>query len=114
MATTCLLLFLFQKIIWLVLPVLLSLMAYYGLRPALDALVLRGLRHNSAAKCVWILLQLLTAALVLATALLIMAKGAAWQSNLDRYLTGGQNLLKQTAGSLEKVVPMFERMKLAS
>jgi len=111
-ATTSLLLFLLQKIIWLVLSVLLALVVYYGLRPIVDALVVRGLRHETAAKCVWILLQLATAAIVFAMVLLVAAKAGTWQSGFDRYLVGGQNLLNQTAESLEKVVSMPKRMSL--
>jgi len=70
---TCLLLFLFQKIIWLVLPVLLALMLYYSLRPVVDALVVWGVRRKVAATAVC-LSQLLVAASVLVLALLFLAK----------------------------------------
>ncbi len=113
-AAANLLLFLFQKIIWLVLPVLLALIVYYCLRPVVNALVFRGLRHQTAAKCVWLLLQLITAAIVLAAVLLVAAKAGTWQSSFDRYLAGGQHLLKQTALSLEKVSPLFQRMSLGT
>ena len=110
--TTSLLLFLFQKIIWLVLPFLLALIVYYCLRPIVDALVVRGLPHQTAAKSVWLLLLLITVVMVFAGAVLVAAKAGTWQSNFDHYLAGGQHLLKQTAESLEKVVPMFKRMSL--
>jgi len=113
-AVTCLLLFLFQKIIWLVVPVLLALVVYYCLRPIVDALVVRGLAHNTAAKSVWLLLQLATAAMALAVVLLVAAKATTWQSSFDRYLAGGENLLRHTAESLEKVVSAFKKMGLAS
>jgi len=61
--STCLLLFLFQKIIWLVVPLLLALMLYYCLRPVVAALVIRGVRHKTAAQFVWLLLQLITVAI---------------------------------------------------
>ncbi len=48
--STCAVLFLFQKIIWLVLPALLGLGAYYGVRPIVDALVVRSVSHSAAAK----------------------------------------------------------------
>ena len=71
---TCLLLFLFQKIIWLVVPILLALMAYYCVRPVVEVLASRGLRHGIAAKCVWLFLQLATLAIVVAVVLLVLAK----------------------------------------
>ena len=58
---TCLMLFLFQKIIWLVLPALIALMLFYCLRPAVKFLVRRGLSHGAAAKLAWFLLQVLSA-----------------------------------------------------
>jgi predicted PurR-regulated permease PerM len=111
--TTSLLLYCFQKIIWLVLPVLLALIAYYATRPLVEALVVRGLSHKTAAKCVWALLQLITGVFVVSAALLVAAKAGGWQSGFERYLAGGQHLLTQTAESLEKFLPVFKRMNLA-
>jgi predicted PurR-regulated permease PerM len=111
---TCALLFLLQKMTWFFVPFLLALILYYCLRPVMEALVIRGVRHDIAAKSVWFVLQLVTAAIVLAVALLVMAKAATWQSDFDRYLAGGLNLIRQTTGSLEKVVPLFRRMELGT
>ena len=112
--TTCLLLFLFQKIIWLVVPALLSLMLYYCLRPAVQALVLGGLRHGMAVKSIWLLLQVLAAAMVLAGVVVLLARAGSWQNRLVHYLAGGQNLLSQTAGSLERAFPVFQRMHVGT
>ena len=109
---TYLLLFLFQKMIWFVVPFLLALMLYYCLRPAVQTLVVRGMSHAMAAKTVWILLQLIAAAIVLAIALLLVAKAGTWQGECGRYIAGGQNLLKQTTGSLERIIPIFKSMDL--
>jgi predicted PurR-regulated permease PerM len=111
-AITGLLLFLFQKIIWLVVPGLLALIAYYCFRPIVDRLAVRGLGHRTAAQCVWLLLQLATLALVLAAILLAGSKAGAWQKSFERYLTGGQNLMKQSAESLERAAPIFEKLNL--
>lgn len=111
---TSLVLFLFQKIIWLVLPFLLGLIVYYAVRPIVEALVLRGIPHRVASKCVWILLQLVAAAIVIAAALVVTAKAGTWQSHFDHYLAGGQRLLKQTATALEEALPMFKEMSLAT
>lgn len=111
---TCLLLFLFQKMIWFVVPFLLALVLYYSLRPAMRALVVHGMRHETAAKTVWLLLQLIAVAIVLAIALLVMAKGGTGQTDFSRYITGGQNLLKKTTESLEKIAPIFKSMDLSA
>ena len=111
--STCLLLLLCQKMIWLVLPVLLALMLYYSLRPVVDALVVYGVRRETAAKAVC-LLQAIVAASLLVLALLFLAKAGTWQSSFARYLAGGQNLVRKTTGSLERVNPMFKRMNLSA
>jgi predicted PurR-regulated permease PerM len=111
--STCLLLFLFQKIIWIVVPLLLALMLYYCLRPVVAALVVRGVRHKTAAQFVWLFLQLITIAIVLEMALLALAKSGTWQSDFGRYLAGGQNLLKKTAENLEQMAPIFRSMKMS-
>jgi predicted PurR-regulated permease PerM len=111
---TCLLLLIFQEMVWLVLPVLLAMMLYYSVRPVMEFLVVCGVPHAAAAKIVWLLLQLLAAASVLAAALLLLADAGTWQGSFDRYLAGGQNLLKRTTGSLETIVPLFKKMSLGA
>src|SRR5258705_4343109 len=111
---TCLVLFLFQKIIWLVAPFLLSLMLYYCVRPVMRALVVRGMRHETAAKLVWLVLQLMAATIVFAGGLLVVAKAGTWQNELLRYVAGGQTLLRETAGALERAVPLFQSMSLSA
>ena len=105
-------LFLFQRIIWLVLPVLLGLVFYYAVRPIVEVLVLRGMSHTAAARCVWFLLQVIAAAIVIAGALLATANAGTWQNHLDHYLSGGRQLLKQAAASFENVVPMLKKVNL--
>ena len=46
-------------------------------------------------------------------ALLVMAKAGTWHSNFNRYIDGGQNLVKKTAESLEKIAPIFKSMDLS-
>jgi predicted PurR-regulated permease PerM len=111
--STCLLLFLFQKVICLVLPVLLALMLYYCLRPVVQVLVVRGMHREMAAMAVC-LLQLIAAAGLLVLALLLLSRSGTPQGGFDRYLAGGQNLLRKTAGALETGIPMFKRMSLVA
>jgi predicted PurR-regulated permease PerM len=111
---TCVLLFLLQKMTWFVVPFLLALMLYYCLRPVMQGLVVRGMRHETSAKFVWLLLQLLSVAVVLFVALLVMAKAGTWHSNFNRYIDGGQNLIKKTTESLEEYAPIFKSMNLTA
>ena len=48
-ASTCLVLFFFQKILWLVVPFVLALIIYYVLLPLKLRLVLQGISHDTAA-----------------------------------------------------------------
>jgi predicted PurR-regulated permease PerM len=93
---TCLVLFLFQKIIWLVVPGLLALMIYYCLRPAVDWLVLRGVRREMALTGMVVVLLLLTVGLVVRAAPPLLSKAGQLQQTVDRYLSGGQALLRPT------------------
>jgi hypothetical protein len=52
LAGTCLLLFLFQKILWLVVPFLFGLIIYYLLFPLQQRLVLGGMTRDSASATV--------------------------------------------------------------
>ena len=92
--STCLLLFLFQKILWLVVPFLLALLLYYLLVPLSNKLVLVGWSTNLAA-------TILSGAflLVLVCALLliyprVIANADEWQSTVMRYLDGGARLVE--------------------
>jgi predicted PurR-regulated permease PerM len=60
--TTCLLLVLFQTVLWLVMPVLLAVVAYYILSPLVKIGISRGM---SRSRAVLIVTLLMTAALVL-------------------------------------------------
>jgi len=111
---TCALLFLLQKMTWFVVPFLLALMLYYCLRPVMQGLVVRGMRHETAAKIVWLLLQLISVAVVFFVALLVMAKAGTWHNDVNRYIDGGQNLIKKTAESLEEYAPIFKSMNLSA
>ncbi|MDA0191769.1 MAG: AI-2E family transporter, partial [Proteobacteria bacterium] len=64
LALTCLLLFLFQKALWLVLPVLFALIAYYLLLPLKRRLLLAGISHDAAAALVGIAIFALLALLL--------------------------------------------------
>ena len=109
---TCLALFLFQRIIWLVVPGLLALVIYYCLRPLADYLVIRGLRHETAVTSIVGVLLLCTVGIVIASAPPLLAKAAHLQGAFDHYLEGSQTLLRKTIQTLEEVAPMLKRASL--
>lgn len=101
LAGTCLLLFLFQKLLWLVVPFIGALIIYYALQPLKLRLVLSGFTHDAATALVTAgasVLLLLALVLVLPGTL---AKAAGWQESASRYLEGGQNFLIGTLRHLE-------------
>src|SRR5262249_7940071 len=108
----CLVLFLFQKIILLVVPGLLALMIYYCQRPLVDRLVLRGVSHGMAVTGTVAVVLVLTLSLVFISAPPLVRKGAQSQETVERYLLGGQPLLRKTIQALEKVAPVLKGASL--
>lgn len=111
--TTCLLLFLFQKIIWIVVPGLLALMVYYCLRPVLEHLVLCGVRHETAVTLIVGVLLFITVGAVLRSTPSLFTKVAHLQRTFEHYLQGGRNLLHGTFQALEEVAPAVKRAGLS-
>lgn len=100
-AVTCLLLFFFQRILWLVVPFIFALVMYYACLPLKLRLVLSGVSHDLAATVVG-----LAASLVVALALIlafpwVTADAVNWQDSSTRYLDGGVNLLLSTLRQME-------------
>ena len=110
---TCLELYLFQKILWLVVPGLLALTIYYCLRPLSEWLKLRGLRHESAAAVLAGALVVATTAVVGLTAVPLLAKATVLQGKIEQYLAGGQNLVRESIQSVETVFPALKQFSLA-
>ena len=111
---TCAVLFLFQKIIWLVVPGLLALMIYYCLRPLVDRLVLRGIRHEMAVTGTVGVVLVLTVGVVFLSTPPLLSKAAQLQESVDRYLGAGRNLLRKTIQSLEEVAPVVKKASLST
>ena len=109
---TCVVLFLFQKILWLVVPGLLALMIYYCLRPLVERLVFSGVRHEMAVAGTVGVVLVLTIGIVFIVVPLLLGKVAQFQSTIDHYLSGGQNLLQKTIHALEEVAPALKRASL--
>jgi predicted PurR-regulated permease PerM len=110
---TCLVLFLFQKIIWLVVPGLLALMIYYCLRPLVDRLVLRGLSHGMAVTSTVGVVLVLTVGIIFLASPPLLSKAAQLQDSVDRYLGGAQNLLRRTIQVLEEAAPVLKKASLS-
>jgi predicted PurR-regulated permease PerM len=112
-ASTCLLLFVFQKILWLVVPFMMAMIIYYFLQPATHRLVLHGFSSESAAVITgggFILLLLVCAALLFPW---VGAHAVGWQDALARYVEGGSRLLQKTLVGLEAQFSFLERASLS-
>jgi predicted PurR-regulated permease PerM len=110
---TCLLLAALQKLLWLTVPFLLALILYYMLQPAMQALIYRGMRRETAAGTV---MASLLGLLLLGSVQLLPRFGARlidWQATLMRYLEGGHTLLDRTLRGLEASWGVFAKARLA-
>lgn len=111
---TCLLLFLFQKTTWLVMPALVSLMLFYCLRPVIRFLVHRGMKHEWAVTWVWLLLQLVSAVAAWEIFRFIITQVGSWENNYDRYVAAAQNLMAKTTAPLEALIPALKRADMGA
>ena len=85
---TCLVLFFFQKILWLVVPGLLALVLYYCLRPLVRASVRAGLSPRTAARVVAGVLFLATVVSVVRALPSVVAHAEGWRTEVSRYIQG--------------------------
>jgi predicted PurR-regulated permease PerM len=98
---TCLALFIFQKVLWLVVPFLLALILYYLLAPPVRWLVLRGWSVDAATGLIMgILVAALASVMVLGLPWLA-GHMIDWQASLLRYINGGLQLLDSSLRMLE-------------
>lgn len=102
LAATCLLLFLLQKVLWLVVPFLLGLIGYYLLFPLQQRMILGGIsRDNSAA-----LVSGATFVVVVGVMLLafpwVSAHFWSWQDTGARYIEGGLRFIAETLAWAER------------
>jgi predicted PurR-regulated permease PerM len=112
-AVTCVLLWAFQKILFLVVPFLLALILYYILYPTMQRLVLAGMSRGAAAS----LVTLLFLVLVVMCGYLMLPWFTLhlidWQLAVERYLQGGISLLERSLTGLEERYGMLQRAHMA-
>ncbi len=99
---TCLSLFLFKKILWLVVPFMLGLLLYYLLAPFARRLVMAGASPTLAAGVLSGGLLLLLGGWLLVLYPLAIANAGEWQAGELRYLTGGGLALESAALGLQQ------------
>ena len=114
LAATCLLLFLFQKILWLVLPFLFGLLIYYPLFPLQQRLVLRGMSRDASAALVSGSAFALAAVVAIIIFPWLGAHLASWQASGTRYIEGGLRFVAQNLVWLEKNFSLAAKAHLSS
>ena len=114
LAATCLLLFLFQKILWLVVPFVFGLIIYYPLFPIQQRLVLGGMSRDASAALVSGSAFALAAVLAAFTFPWLGAHLAAWQMSGTRYVEGGLRFVAQTLLWLERNFSLAARAHLSN
>jgi len=112
-ATTCLLLLVFQKVLWLVVPFLLALILYYFLYPPVRALIYNGMSRDAAASFVTLAFLVLLTVAVVSLMPRVASQATHWQDTVDRYVQGGAQLLDSSLRALERHWPTLARARLA-
>jgi predicted PurR-regulated permease PerM len=106
---TCLILYLFERVMWLAVPGFLTLVGYYCLQPLVQSLVRSGLKHRTAVKVVTGLLFLVTVGGVALFLTRATTRATAWQAAVDKYMQGGLNFLRKTDELLTEKLPLLKR-----
>lgn len=110
---TIILLFLLQKVLWLVVPFLLALILYYLLFPVLTWLMYRGMKRPAAANTVmaaFVVVLVILGFILLPNALQHILD---WKTSTEKYLLGGVVFLDRTLRGLERAFPYFAHAHVA-
>jgi predicted PurR-regulated permease PerM len=103
--TTCLLLVIFQTVLWLVVPVLLAVVSYYILSPLVQLAMSRGLTRSRSVMIVTAMLCLFLGALgVIAYPKLTLASHG-WQERVGEYVASGSDLVARARATLMEYSP---------
>lgn len=114
LAVTCILLFVFQKILWLVVPMLLGLILYYLLMGFVQPLIIRGQSRESASGWVMGGFLLMAAGVLLAAIPWLADHLGDGQALVMTYVEGGTRWIIDSLRWLERSVPMLGDAKLAA
>ncbi len=105
--TTCLLLVLFQTVLWLVLPLLISVVSYYILSPLVHMLMSHGMNRSRAVMIITILLTIFLAALAIIVYPKISKMVNNWQGKVGDYAESGAKLFLAAEKTVGKMTPFM-------
>lgn len=105
--TTCLLLVLFQSMLWLVMPILLAIVFYYLMSPLVNVAMARGIER---ARAVFFVTALMCAGLViigLSVAPKVTMAARTWPVILPEYIKEGGDLIEKARTTLGNKLPFL-------
>jgi predicted PurR-regulated permease PerM len=108
-ATTCLLLLVFQSALWLVVPVFLAVIFYYLLSPAVRWSMGRGLSRSRSVAAVTVVLWTVIGLVCLLSAPKASRAVHNWPARFGDYVKGGADLLVSAQKTVTTHVPMLSR-----
>jgi predicted PurR-regulated permease PerM len=109
--TTCLLLVLFQTVLWLVVPVLLSVVAYYLLSPLVNVAMARGVTRARSVFIVTALMSIVLVAIGFGVAPKISTAARDLPANLQKYVKTGSDLVNNANQTLDTYFPFLHPKK---
>ena len=104
---TCLLLVVFQTMLWLVLPVMMAIVANYILSPLVDMAMARGMTRPRAVFIVTILLSIFLLAVSVIAQPKISMLANSGPEKLKEYAKTGEDLVEKARASLAKTFPFL-------
>jgi predicted PurR-regulated permease PerM len=104
---TCLVLYVFQSILWLVIPALLALILYYSAAPLVVWIAHRGMRREAAVALVMIALVLCAVLFIITFFPVFLRDLESWHFAIKHYIDGGIRLLSRTFETLKHNVPLL-------
>jgi len=112
-AVTCMLLFLFQQILWLVVPFLLALILHYLLSPLVRRLVLAGFTGTFAVSVLTGAFLLVLSAFLLLLYPWAIANAEHLPATITRYFAGGFSIIDALLSSLEQKFAFLAKMHVS-
>jgi predicted PurR-regulated permease PerM len=111
--TTCLLLVLFQTVLWLVMPVLLAVVAYYLMSPLVVVAMARGITRGRAVFIVTVLMSIVLVAVGAAVEPKISAATHDLPKKIQEYGAVGYKLIQNAEQTLFNYFPFLHHQPVA-
>jgi len=103
--TTCLLLAVFQTVLWLVVPVLLAVVSYYVLSPLVQMAMAHGFTRSRAVMIVTLMLCIFLVALGAIVYPKIATASHGWRDRVSEYVASGSDLVIKARNTLMAYSP---------